>query len=113
MTKRLAIKVGEFTNQQGETKGEYVKAGVILDGSNGEYILLDPTVNIAGCLAKQNLMNHAAGKQVRDSVMCSVFTDQPQGQQQGGAPQQQQQQSQPNQQQQGASSNGFDDNIPF
>lgn len=108
MTKRLAIKVGEFTNQQGETKGEYVKVGVMLDSQNGEYILLDPTVNIAGCLAKQNMMNHAAGKQVRDSVMCSVFTDQ--NQQQGG--QQQASQGQQQGQQQAPQQGGFDDR-PF
>ena len=106
MTKRLAIKVGEFTNQQGETKGEYARLGVMMDGQNGPYLIIDPTVSLAGCMAKQNMMNHKAGKEVRDSVMVSVFDDSQQNQQQGGqqqAPQQQQQQ-----QQQG----GFDPNDP-
>ncbi len=84
MTKRLMVKVGEY-QKDGQTKGEYVKLGVILSGANGEYVLLDPTVNIAGCLAKQNVMAVSKGEQQRDSVMCSIFDD---SQQQGQAPQQ-------------------------
>lgn len=76
MAKRLAVKVGEFTNQQGETKGEYVRLGALMAGNDGgEYLLLDPTVNLAGALTKQNMMNHKNGKQVRDSLMVSVFDD--------------------------------------
>jgi hypothetical protein len=84
MAKRLAVKVGEFTNQQGETKGEYVRLGALMAGNDGgEYLLLDPTVNLAGALTKQNMMNHKNGKQVRDSLMVSVFDDS-NGKQQGG-----------------------------
>ena len=32
-------------------------------------------MNIAGCLAKQNMMNHKNGKTIRDSLMVSVFDD--------------------------------------
>ena len=94
MAKRLAAKVGEYQNQQGETKGEYVRLGVIMQGDNGEYALLDPTVNIAGALAKQNMMNHKNGKQIRDSLMVSVFDDS-------------QQQQSPQQ------SNDYPDDVPF
>ena len=88
MAKRLAVKTGEYTNSQGETKGEYTRLGVLMDGDNGPYLLIDPAVNLAGCLMKQNMMNHKAGKQVRDSLMVSVFDDsQQQNQQQGGQPQ--------------------------
>jgi len=80
---RLAIKVGEYQDKNDPTKmkGEYVKLGVMLDGQNGAYILIDPSVSLAGCLQKQNMMNHRAGKEVRDTLMVSVFDDQQQTQQ--------------------------------
>ena len=73
--KRLMAKVGTY-EKNGETKGEYVRIGVIMSNDNGEYALLDPTVNLAGVLTKQNMMNHELGKKTGKSVMCSVFTDQ-------------------------------------
>ena len=103
MAKRLVIKTGEYTNNQNETKGEYTRLGVMMDGDNGPYLLLDPCVNLAGCLTKQNMMNHKHGKQVRDSLMVSVFEEDGQRQ---SAPQQQPQQA----------PSGFDDldaPIPF
>lgn len=75
MAKRLVVKTGEYTNQQGETKGEYTKIGVILENQNGEFILMDPAVNLAGVLLKQNALSAKQGKQPSDSVMVSVFTD--------------------------------------
>lgn len=95
MAKRLVVKTGEYTNQQGETKGEYTKIGVILNNQNGDFILMDPTINLAGVLLKQNALAAKQGKQQSDSVMVSVFEDQPQQ----TAPQQQSQggyQQQPN-----------------
>lgn len=86
MAKRLVAKTGEYTNKQtNETKGEYTKIGVILSGDNGEYMLLDPTVNLAGVLIKQNVYAMQQGKQQRESIMVSVFEDdnQQQGFQQG------------------------------
>lgn len=78
MAKRLVVKTGEYTNQQGETKGEYTKIGVILNNQNGDFILMDPTINLAGVLLKQNALAAKQGKQPSDSVMVSVFEDQPQ-----------------------------------
>lgn len=92
MTKRLVAKTGTYTNQQGEQKGEYTRIGVLMDGDNGQYMLLDPTVNLAGVLAKQNVMAANEGKPMRDSVMISVFENDNQGQQQQGGYQQQPQQ---------------------
>jgi len=103
----ITARVRNYTNQQGEQKGEYVKIGVIGTSNNGEYVLLDPSVNIAGVLIKQNKMNAEQGKPVSDSVMCSVLDN---NQNNGGqsnnaqanqqqAPQQQQQQQQNYQQQ--------------
>lgn len=92
MTKRLVAKTGTYTNQQGEQKGEYTRIGVLMDGDNGQYMLLDPTVNLAGVLAKQNVMAANEGKPMRDSVMISVFDNDNQSQQQQGGYQQPQQQ---------------------
>lgn len=78
MAKRLVVKTGEYTNQQGETKGEYTKIGVILNNQNGDFILMDPSINLAGVLIKQNALSAKHGKQPSDSVMVSVFEDQPQ-----------------------------------
>ena len=111
MKKRLLVKTGEYTNNQGETKGEYTRLGVMMDGDNGPYLLLDPCVNIAGCLAKQNMMNHKSGKQVRDSLLVSVFED---DNQQQRPPQQPAKQQAPQQQPApGGYDASFDDDIGF
>lgn len=92
MSKRITAKVEEY-QKDGETKGKYVELGVILENQNGEFILLDPTVNLAGVLAKQNAMEFKKGGQMRDNVMCSIFdnSNQSEGQnQQQGFNQQQQ-----------------------
>lgn len=87
MTKRLLAKVGTYTNAQQELKNEYVKLGILKDGENGgEYIILDPSINLAGVLLKQNALAAKEGKQQRDAVMVSVFENdnqQPQQQSQG------------------------------
>jgi hypothetical protein len=93
MTKRIVAKTGEY-QKDGQNKGEYTKLGVILNNQNGEYMLLDPAVNLAGVLAKQNHLAAKTGQQQRDMVMVSIFTDDNQGQQ----PQQQYQQQAPQQQ---------------
>ena len=80
MAKRLVAKIGTY-EKDGQTKGEYVKLGVILENDNGEYALIDPTVNLSGVLTKQNIMAHSEGKPARSNVMCSLFTDQPQTEQ--------------------------------
>lgn len=99
MTKELTAKVGEFTNNNGETKGRYVRIGVLLSNQNGEYMLLDPTVDLAGVLSLQNQHAHANGKKISDRVMVSVFDkDRQQNNQQRGAP---------------AGGGSFDDEIPF
>ena len=74
MAKRIAAKVGEY-QKDGKTKGEYAKIGVILNNDNGEYILLDPTISMAGVLAKQNALARKTGKQERDMVIASIFDD--------------------------------------
>lgn len=102
MAKRLVAKVGEY-QKDGQTKGEYQRLGVLIQGNDGgEYMLLDPSINLAGVLIKQNAMAASKGGQLRDTVMISVFSDENQNQQQGGFNQQSQQgfnnQQQPQQQ---------------
>lgn len=93
MAKKIVAVVGEYQNQQGEQKAEFCEIGVVNVSQNGkEYVLLDPTVNIAGVLAKQNALAAKKGEQVRDMVMCSLFerdTQQQPAPQQGYAPPQQ------------------------
>ena len=87
MAKKLVAVVGEYTNQQGEQKAEFCDIGVINVSQNGkEYALIDPTVNIAGVLAKQNVLAAKRGEELRDMVMCSVFErdNQQQAPSQGG-----------------------------
>ena len=101
MAKRLSAKVGEFKDKQtGDTKGEYVQIGVLLQGNNGEYLLLDPTVCLSGILARQNVLEHKKGGIMRDNVMCGIYEEQ-NNQQQGGFNQQQSQNQNQGQQQQG------------
>jgi hypothetical protein len=88
--KKLSAKIGEY-EKDGQTKGRYVEVGVIMQGDNGEYALFDPTVNMAGVLAQQNVMAMQKGEKLRDRVMCSVF-DQEQQPQQGYSGYQQPQQ---------------------
>lgn len=97
MAKRLSAKVGEYQDKQTkETKGEYVQIGVILNNESGEFLLLDPSVSLAGVLAKQNALEFKKGGQIRDNVMCGIYEDQPkqnnQQQNQGGFSNQGQQQ---------------------
>lgn len=97
MSKNIVAKTGEYTNGAGETKSEWTRIGVILSNQNGDYILLDPSVNLSGVLQKQNMLavdQKKAGNdksKVGRAVMCSIF-DKDQGigvNQQGNAPAQQ------------------------
>ena len=81
MTKRIVAKTGEY-QKEGQTKGEYTKLGVILNNDNGEYILLDPSVSLAGVLIKQNSLAAKNNGQQRDMVMSSIFEDDNQNQNQ-------------------------------
>lgn len=98
MAKRIVAKTGDY-QKDGQTKGEYTKLGVMLSNDNGEYMLLDPSVSLAGVLIKQNALAAKNNGQQRDMIMVSIFEDDNQNQQQ--APQQQQGFQQNNQQQGG------------
>lgn len=109
MSKRLSAKTGEYIDKQtNQPKGEYTQIGVILNGDNGEYMLLDPSVSLSGVLQKQNALAFKNNKPMRDSVMVGVYEEnsnqgqqsntQGSYQQQGGYQQQQNQQGQYQQQ---------------
>lgn len=103
MAKRLMARVGEYTSRDGETKGEWVEIGVILENNGKEYALIDPKVNLAGVLTTQNMYQaekrRSGDEKARtgNMVMCSIFGDEQQSQQAG-------------ENQHGA---GLDDDIPF
>lgn len=105
----LAVKTGEYQNQQGETKGRYENVGSVMQGDNGQFVILKRTFNPAGVPNPDD----------KDSVLISCFelqgnSQQPQQhqpmQQQGGY-QQPQQMQQPQQQyqqpQQGVNQGNF------
>lgn len=72
MAKKLTVKVDEYT-KDGQTKGVYRDIGVLMDGENGQYILMDPDFNPAGMLMRQNTMNMKAGRQRNERIMVSLF----------------------------------------
>jgi hypothetical protein len=98
MAKRLSAVVGEYTGKDGQQKAEWVNVGALIIGKNGkQYALLDPSVNLAGVLVKQNVLAHKRGEQPSDMIMTSVFEDESNQQapaQQGGYQQPQQPQYQ-------------------
>ena len=86
----LAVKTGEYTNQQGETKGRYQNVGSLMKGDNGEFVILHRWFNPAGVPNPDD----------RDSVIVSCFALRDDNQQKP-APQ-----TPPPQ-------DDFDDDIPF
>lgn len=103
MTKRLVAITGEYVSKQdNQQKAEYTEIGVIITGKNGkDYALIDPAINLAGVLMKQNALAAKRNEPPSDRVMLSVFEqdNQQQGQQQQSY--QQPQQSYQQQPQQG------------
>lgn len=74
MVKKLTARVGEY-EKDGQKKGVYVNLGVIMSNSNGEYMLLDPTVDLAGVLMQQRILAQQTGKKAGDRVMVSIWDD--------------------------------------
>ena len=74
-THDLAVKVGSYTNQQGEQKNRYQNVGALMQGDNGPFIMLAKWFNPAG------VQDGHGG----ESILISVFEPRQEGQQ---APQQ-------------------------
>jgi hypothetical protein len=61
----LAVKVGSYTDHEGNDKGRYVNAGSIMEKDDGgRFILLNRTFNPAGVPNSDN----------KDSVIISMFS---------------------------------------
>ena len=100
--KRLSAVTGEYVNKENQQKAEWTNVGILNVDKNGkEYVLLDPLYSAAGVLAKQNALAIKRGEQVRDMVMCSVFEEQLQSNNQHGQQQNQQHNNNQGQQQGG------------
>jgi hypothetical protein len=68
----LAVKTGEYTNRNGETKGRYIPVGVVMKGDDGNpYILMNKTFNPAG------VPDRADGK-TSDVILVSMYKPQAQ-----------------------------------
>jgi len=68
----LVVKVGEYTDNQGQTKGRFKNVGVMMEGDKGPYILLDRTFNPAG----------VGGNDGRESIIVSLYEPKQEGGQQ-------------------------------
>lgn len=75
--KRIVAKTGKYT-KNGEEKNEWTKIGVILEKDGNEFILFDPSVNMAGIAYKQRV--NGIAKPDSDTVIASIFTDENQAQ---------------------------------
>lgn len=74
MTKKIVVVTGEYQKQDGTKGANFTEVGIINTSQNGkEYSLLDPAVDLAGLLLKQNAIAAAKGEPPRDMVMCSVI----------------------------------------
>ena len=89
----LAVKIGSYTNQQGENKNRYQNVGAVMEGEYGKFIFLEKWFNPAGIESQGS------------SVIVNMFEPRQQGQQQG------QQQRQPAHA--GDNTGAFDEDIPF
>ena len=68
-SKRIAVKVGEYTNNAGEKKGRWKTLGeLITKDDGGMFIKLDATILNAACFA---LMN----RERNDQIIASLFSD--------------------------------------
>jgi hypothetical protein len=95
-THDLAVKVGSYTNQQGETKSRYQNVGALMQGDKGQFIMLAKWFNPAG------VTDDRGG----ESILISVFEPKEKGE----APRQ----AKPAQRQQAPSGfDDFSDSAPF
>lgn len=98
----LVVKTGEYTDRDGQTKSRFKNVGVIMDGQNGPYILLDRTFNPAG----------VSGQDGRESIIISMYEPRTEGGQQASDAQQRHSQQKANGYQNSNDGLGGD-NIPF
>ncbi|MBQ7262845.1 MAG: hypothetical protein IJR14_03905 [Synergistaceae bacterium] len=59
----MAVKVGEYEDQHGRTKGRWKNIGVVMDGKDGPFALIEKTFNPAGVPTQDG----------RESIIVSFF----------------------------------------
>jgi hypothetical protein len=59
----LAVKTGSYTDRDGKKKNRYQNIGVVMQGDDGFYALLDPLINLAAVPREDG----------KDRVMVSMF----------------------------------------
>lgn len=65
----LVVKTGEYTDRDGNTKARFKNVGIVMEGQNGPYILLDRTFNPAGVPGQDN----------RESIIVSMYEPRDEG----------------------------------
>lgn len=105
-THDLAVKVGEYTNQQGEKKNRYQNVGAVMQGDNGQFIMLAKWFNPAGVVDARG----------GESILLSMFEPRQDGAGQQAPQQRPQAAPAPQQRPVPMQRGGFDDmddSIPF
>lgn len=70
--KKISARIGEY-QKEGKTVGKYAEVGVIIEKDGKNFILLDPSISLAGLLAKQNKQEWDKQGAMRDMVMCGIY----------------------------------------
>lgn len=82
--KKISARIGSY-EKDGQTKGRFTQIGVIGQTQDGkEYVLIDPTVDLGGVLALQNVQAWKEGKEPSERIIASVFDESASQGQQGG-----------------------------
>ena len=107
--KDLMVKIGSY-KVGGEVKNRYQKIGIMMENDNGPFLLLDPSVSIAGCHMLQRIEDP---QKAGTSLMVGCFENKPRandGPPAGGraTPPVDQVATPP-----APDADGFDDDIPF
>jgi hypothetical protein len=102
-THDLAVKVGSYTNQQGEQKNRYQNVGALMQGDNGPFIMLAKWFNPAG------VQDGHGG----ESILISVFEPRQEGQQAPQRPASRPAQRPTSPQQAGGFQDFPDSDVPF
>lgn len=69
-THDLAVKIGEYTDKQGNTKGRYQNVGALMMGDKGPFIMLAKWFNPAGVVDSRG----------GESILISAFEPKKEGQ---------------------------------
>lgn len=91
----IAVKTGSYQDRAtGQTKNRYQNIGSVMQGDNGQFILLDPMINLAAVPREEG----------KDRVICSLFEPRDPNAAPAAAPAQRQAAPQPA---------PMDDDVPF